>query len=86
LVCDYFIVHCCTNNAQYLVVEEEFWSKARRRKRHRQEVTMRATVRRFAVGVKIVKKNRPECLAASINYALREMVSEDAVAIFLDFK
>ena len=47
---------------------------------------MRATVRRFAVGVKIVKKNRPECLAASINYALREMVSEDAVAIFLDFK
>jgi lysophospholipase L1-like esterase len=47
---------------------------------------MGTTVRRFAVGVKVAKKNRPERLTASIDYALREMASEDAVAILLDFE
>jgi len=47
---------------------------------------MRATVRCFAVGVKIGKKNRPERLPASINYASREMAFEDTVAMFLEFE
>jgi len=83
LVSDNSVIHQPTHDTKYLIVEEELWDENGRLERHREKVAMWAPVRRMAT-VEIYEQARPERLLASLNQEGREVVSEDAKALFSD--
>jgi hypothetical protein len=77
------VVHRGPYDSEHVRVEEEFWDKARRRKRHREKVAMRATIRLVTVGFKILTENRPEGVSARIDQGPRKVFSEHTIALVL---
>jgi hypothetical protein len=83
LVSDDPVVHQPTHDAQYVIVEEELWGENGWLEGHCEKVAMRAPVRHMAA-VEIGEQTRPERLPARLDERRREVVSEDAKALFSD--
>jgi hypothetical protein len=55
------------DDAQHSGIEKELRSEAGQIKRHRQEMTVKPTVRLFAMDSQILKEHRPEGSAACLD-------------------
>jgi hypothetical protein len=86
LVGHYSAVHGTTDDIENLRVKKELRSKARWLERHRQKVTMSASVWFVFVVLEVCKENRPKRFSTSIDHVFRQMCPEHAVSLRVYFE